>query len=246
LGWALLDGKKISTKMPREAFALRRALLMAFAIADSSGLVITPLTMRRSTGILRTFAEPQMQNMQDTRDPSADVERLAALDSIQDEIDQDLYSWKRDQIMSSGAAADDECEVTEEKNMLQQIKDLGAAGALSYALWELGFWTMSVPIGVFGFYQIGNARAQFSSWQPCSTSLTLTLLSHRFPTTLAVGRWPDFNDTEDMAKLGAEAFAFVNLARFAVPLRLGLAISTAPWIKDNIIDRLFPPKEPKC
>ena len=61
-----------------------------------------------------------------------------------------------------------------------------------------------------------------------------------------MGRWPDFNDPEDMTKLGAEAFAFVNLARFAVPLRLGLAIGTAPWIKDNIIDRFFPPKNPKC
>ena len=140
--------------MPRDASALRRALLMAFAIVGSSGLVVTP-SMRRSAGMLRALAEPQMQSMQDTRDPSADVvKRLAELDSIKDEIDEDLYSWKRDQLLSS---AQDECVVPEEKNMLQQIKDLGAAGAVSYALWELGFWTMSVPIGIFGFYQIGNA-----------------------------------------------------------------------------------------
>lgn len=68
------------------------------------------------------------------------------------------------------------------------------------------------------------------------------LESHAFP----VGRLPDLSDPDDMAKLGAEAFAFVNLARFAVPVRLGLAISTAPWIKDNIIDKYFPPKEPDC
>ena len=42
---------------------------------------------------------------------------------------------------------------------------------------------------------------------------------------------------EDMAKLGAEAFAFVNVARFAVPLRIGLALSTVPWVQANIIDR---------
>lgn len=48
-----------------------------------------------------------------------------------------------------------------------------------------------------------------------------------------------------MAKLGAEAFAFINVARLAVPIRIGLAISTAPWIKDNIVDKYFPPK-PKC
>ena len=40
-----------------------------------------------------------------------------------------------------------------------------------------------------------------------------------------------------MKKLGAEAFAFVNFARFAVPLRIGLALSTTPWIQKNILDR---------
>jgi hypothetical protein len=49
--------------------------------------------------------------------------------------------------------------------------------------------------------------------------------------------WPDFSNTEDMQKLGAEAFAFVNFARFAVPLRIGLALSTTPWIKENVVDK---------
>jgi len=40
-----------------------------------------------------------------------------------------------------------------------------------------------------------------------------------------------------LEKLGAEAFAFVNFARFAVPLRIGLALSTTPWIQKNIVDR---------
>ena len=42
-----------------------------------------------------------------------------------------------------------------------------------------------------------------------------------------------------MAKLGAEAFAFVNFARFAVPLRIGLALSTTPWIQENIVDKFL-------
>jgi hypothetical protein len=41
-----------------------------------------------------------------------------------------------------------------------------------------------------------------------------------------------------LQKLGAEAFAFVNFARFAVPLRIGLALSTTPWIQENVVDRL--------
>jgi len=55
------------------------------------------------------------------------------------------------------------------------------------------------------------------------------------------GHWPDFESQEDLAQLGAEAFAFVNLARFAVPLRIGLALGTAPWVQSNILDRFRSP-----
>ena len=37
--------------------------------------------------------------------------------------------------------------------------------------------------------------------------------------------------------LAAEAFAFVNFARLAVPLRIGLALSTTPWIDENIVSK---------
>lgn len=61
------------------------------------------------------------------------------------------------------------------------------------------------------------------------------------------GHWPDLSNKEDIEKLGAEAFAFVNFARFAVPLRIGLALSTTPWIQENVVDRFFPKDEtPEC
>jgi len=53
----------------------------------------------------------------------------------------------------------------------------------------------------------------------------------------ATGHFPDFSNQEDIAKLSAEAFAFVNLARFAIPLRVGLALGTTPWVKENIVDK---------
>lgn len=59
------------------------------------------------------------------------------------------------------------------------------------------------------------------------------------------GHFPDLSNQDDLAKLGAEAFAFVNVARFAVPLRIGLALSTTPWIKDNFVDRFFKKKDEK-
>jgi len=54
---------------------------------------------------------------------------------------------------------------------------------------------------------------------------------------LAFGQWPDLSNQEDAGRVGAEAFAFVNLARFAVPLRIGLAVGTAPWVDENIVKR---------
>jgi hypothetical protein len=63
----------------------------------------------------------------------------------------------------------------------------------------------------------------------------------------ATGSWPDWSDKEDIAKVTAEAFAFANIARFALPLRITLAVSTTPWVKENIVDRfgLFQSKDDK-
>ena len=55
--------------------------------------------------------------------------------------------------------------------------------------------------------------------------------------------WPDFQDKDDLSKLGAEAFAFVNFARFAVPLRIGLALGTTPWVQENIVDVFLSDKD---
>jgi len=57
------------------------------------------------------------------------------------------------------------------------------------------------------------------------------------------GHLPDLTNKEDLEKLGGEAFAFVNFARFAVPLRIGLALSTTGWIQDNVVDKFFNKEE---
>ena len=81
-------------------------------------------------------------------------------------------------------------EKSETEDLMQKIKDSGLAGVISYALWELAFWAISVPVCIIGYQQV-------------------------------TGHLPDLNNKEDIAKLSAEAFAFVNFARFAVPLRIG-------------------------
>ncbi|KAL3759924.1 hypothetical protein ACHAWU_007668 [Discostella pseudostelligera] len=99
-------------------------------------------------------------------------------------------------------------ELSETQTLLQKVKQAGTAGAISYALWELGFWGVSIPICVVGYYKL-------------------------------TGHWPDISNKEDMEKVGAEAFAFVNFARLAVPLRIGLALSTTPWIDENIVQKFM-------
>mmetsp|Transcript_2671 Transcript_2671/g.4100 ORF Transcript_2671/g.4100 Transcript_2671/m.4100 type:complete len:211 (+) Transcript_2671:164-796(+) len=101
---------------------------------------------------------------------------------------------------------DDEEELSEAKKLLQKVKQAGTAGAISYALWELAFWGVSIPVCVAGYREV-------------------------------TGHWPDFGSKEDMEKVGAEAFAFVNFARLAVPLRITLALSTTGWIDENVVQK---------
>ncbi|KOO23834.1 hypothetical protein Ctob_000765 [Chrysochromulina tobinii] len=96
--------------------------------------------------------------------------------------------------------------VEDSKSMMQKVKDAGVAGIISYIFWEWAFWGVSVPVSLFGFYEV-------------------------------TGHYPDFSNSEDLQKLGAEAFAFVNVARFAVPLRIGLALGTTPWVQENIVNK---------
>lgn len=106
----------------------------------------------------------------------------------------------------------EEKELSQTEKLMKTVKESGKAGIISYALWELAFWAISIPVCVFGYYEL-------------------------------VGHMPDFSNPEDLSKLGGEAFAFVNFARFAVPLRIGLALSTTPWIQENLVEKFLDKKE---
>jgi hypothetical protein len=79
---------------------------------------------------------------------------------------------------------------------------------------------------------ISYALWEFGFW---TVSAPVCIVAYRQVT----GHWPDFSSADDVKQLGAEAFAFVNVARFAVPLRIGLALGTTPWIQKNIVDRFM-------
>ena len=42
-------------------------------------------------------------------------------------------------------------EVQDKDNMMQQVKDAGVAGIISYVFWEWAFWGVSVPVCIFGY-----------------------------------------------------------------------------------------------
>ncbi|GMH94517.1 hypothetical protein TrVE_jg706 [Triparma verrucosa] len=51
------------------------------------------------------------------------------------------------------------------------------------------------------------------------------------------GHWPDFGDNADRAAVLGFIFAGANVARLAVPLRLGAALALAPWVDENLLNR---------
>ena len=127
-------------------------------------------------------------------------------------------------------------EKPDKDNMMQQVKDAGIAGIISYVFWEWAFWGVSVPVCIFGYREVRSSQRQANRGRLPTAQVTAAL-TYGFATQVT-GHWPDFSNQDDLAKLGAEAFAFVNVARFAIPLRIGLALSTTPWVRSNIVDKV--------
>jgi hypothetical protein len=177
-------------------------------------------TFRTSRVVISTA--PALQLLQQQQQPSCVALRVTTSEDADDttttKTKETVLIKESSNYQALMDPALDECEVEEElsetKKLMKQVKDAGVAGVISYALWEFGFWALSVPVVFVGYRQV-------------------------------TGHWPDISNKEDVGKLGAEAFAFVNFARFAVPLRIGLALGTTPWIQDNIVDR-FLKKEDDC
>ena len=53
-------------------------------------------------------------------------------------------------MMSEESSGDE----SEKDNLMQQVKDAGVAGVISYAGWELAFWTVSVPVCIVAYKQL--------------------------------------------------------------------------------------------
>lgn len=101
---------------------------------------------------------------------------------------------------------------TKTQQLMEQIKEAGLAGIISYGFWEVAFWSASVPVVLVSYHQL-------------------------------TGHWPDLSDKQEVAKLSAQAFVYVNFSRLAVPLRIGLALSTTPWVQRHVVNRFLHKKK---
>lgn len=175
--------------MPRSSL-----LLVAASLACACGFSVTavarPMRLHSATSQLAMKAPVEEKKT-----------GLAAFFGGGNKVDGKVVPTKK-----GGKQVDEEEEMDENKKLLQQVKDAGVAGIISYVFWEWVFWGISIPVCIFTYQA-------------------------------ATGHFPDFSNQEDLSKLGAEAFAFVNVARFAIPLRIGLALSTTPWVQANIVDK---------
>ncbi|GMH66920.1 hypothetical protein TrRE_jg460, partial [Triparma retinervis] len=87
------------------------------------------------------------------------------------------------------------------------VKKYGVAGTVAYVITEVMFWALAFPAAGAALYG-------------------------------ATGHWPDaINDAGDRAKVMGFVFAGANIARLAVPVRLGAAMALAPWVDKNLINR---------
>lgn len=90
---------------------------------------------------------------------------------------------------------------------MDMLKKYGVAGTVAYILTELAFWAVAFPVAAALLYQ-------------------------------TTGHWPDvFQDDADRVAVLGFVFAGANIARLAVPLRLGAAFALAPWVDDNVLRR---------
>jgi hypothetical protein len=120
------------------------ALVLAMSIVSSIDAFVSPavVTMvpqkarRASLFMVTTSTENKQQ------------EQTVLMDVRTTEMDN-----KSPAVVESASSTEKQM-TTKTQQLMQQVKDAGTAGIISYALWELVFWLVSVPVVLFGYYGV--------------------------------------------------------------------------------------------
>ena len=92
------------------------------------------------------------------------------------------------------------------RRLMNQIKDAGIAGVISYMLWGIVVWILAVPIYLISY----------------------KILDGNWPTASNRHEWEKLGGEIIAFVTAARPFLF--------PFRVGLALATTPWIQTNVVD----------
>ena len=129
-----------------------------------------------------------------------------------------------------------------EDSVLGKGSQYGAAGVLSYIAWEWAFWIGSFGIAalLFNLYEGHLPDLRFAASLDFNLPLNhIDLLQTKSGmVSIDLPSFPlQFTATNgaDFANIAASAFVIVNLARLILPLRLALALATAPFFQEKVV-----------
>jgi hypothetical protein len=101
-----------------------------------------------STEVVATSKE---SSSKESKTSSESLESTIAVISNGDVNDDASINSMTNKATTKEKGADDE---SDEDNLMEKIKESGVAGIISYAAWELAFWTVSVPVCVLGYKEV--------------------------------------------------------------------------------------------
>ena len=79
---------------------------------------------------------------------------------------QERQTLEKEELKTGKSAVENEEsdeELSETQKLMAQVKEAGTAGVISYALWEMAFWALSVRNNSFGQMNFENLCDQNSS-----------------------------------------------------------------------------------
>ena len=101
-----------------------------------------------STEVVVTSTE---LSSKESKNSNESLESTLAVISNGDANDDASINSMTNKAATKEKGEDDE---SDEDNLMEKIKESGVAGIISYAAWELAFWTVSVPVCVLGYKEV--------------------------------------------------------------------------------------------
>ena len=127
-----------------DAFAMRSVI----RFPNTSALKKCAARVKITSTLSATKIESKLNEI-NTPDTTVEPDTLANVNEDRNE-DADINSMMNETVTTKKVEDVD----SENDDLMEKIKESGVAGVISYALWELAFWTVSVPVCVLGYKEV--------------------------------------------------------------------------------------------